>query len=222
MRALDRLGMLNDPAWATPIGQHISGNSLAVNLEKCMSHFPEEIYDEDWLFMYDALAGNTVIKARATSRQQPYDPFATPQRAASEEFGNTMSKGLYDNLRSSDRSPLLHKRYWRQVIDSRRLRQEMLLEAAEAFLARSVDVNPADADRVRHIIGALQAVLEARKTISPELCIAYYRAWYEVDKPQWVQRMSGLPAAEGITSVLERLDLHDFTTASEILASLHR
>jgi hypothetical protein len=40
-------------------------------------HFFPEIYDEDWLFLYDSVARRTV-GSTGMARQLPYDPFAGP------------------------------------------------------------------------------------------------------------------------------------------------
>ncbi len=208
-RALEKLCMPHGPARISPMKQHVSGGRMAVNLRSFTSHFPECVYDEDWLYMYDALERRDIVMARATSWQAVYDPFATSERAAHEEFGNTISKGLYDNLRVSDRSPLVSEQYWRDILDGRKKRLHTVYETAEMCLAHADE--PAT---VRRIMSSLQAAAHVNRLITPDLCVAYYRAWHLVDTPEWSARFTALPDAMGIQQMLNRLELSHYTVSN--------
>lgn len=202
-----------------PIGQHISGNSLAVRTSAVVAHFPEGVYDEDWLFMYEATAQRRVTQAATTSWQSKYDPFASPERAAREEFGNIMSKGLYEALKtpggSSGGAELGDERYWTRVIEDRRNRLDSLHGAARAWsLGAAHPTDPIDDEARRQaprVERSLGSALEANALVSPDLCVAFYQAWHDVDRPTWNERYSALPALRGIEPMLDLLGLSPST-----------
>ena len=72
----------------------VSGAVLAVNCDSDIGFFPD-IYNEDWLFFFDAAAngqlGNSCLKAT----QLTYYPFANAERAVWQEFGDVLAEGLY-------------------------------------------------------------------------------------------------------------------------------
>lgn len=88
-RKLSRLGLLGDPNDTLPSGQYyLNAGSLAVNLSRLPSHFPENIYDEDWLFLYEPTLQRQTAIVSETWKQAAYDPFIDTKRAAREEFFN--------------------------------------------------------------------------------------------------------------------------------------
>ena len=69
------------------------GSALLVDMEECYSLFPP-IYNEDWLFLFDAVQACSLAVA-GTLSQVEYQPFAHSDRAATEEFGDVIAEGLY-------------------------------------------------------------------------------------------------------------------------------
>ena len=59
------------------------------------SGFFPDIYYEDWLFFYDAASAGRLGTSRRKVTQLAYNPFADPQRAAWQEFGDVLAEGLY-------------------------------------------------------------------------------------------------------------------------------
>ena len=96
----------------------IGAGALLVELTGDLPHFPP-IYNEDWLFWHDQVVGRR-IKRLGRVKQTRYDPYADPQRARREEFGDVLAEGLYE---------LVHRRrsvlvgclpaYWDDVIRRR-------------------------------------------------------------------------------------------------------
>ena len=222
LRALRRLQPAGKYGFDSPIGQHISGNSLAINPQVVATHFPEGIYDEDWLFMYEATMRRSVARTHETSWQAEYDPFASPERAGHEEFGNIMSGGLYDHLKTSPVPGLRDERYWKGVLEERWEQLGMLCEAAQECSPRgrqSDRPESADTTLLQHvpkIERSLMAALEMSRSITPDMCVAYYRAWHDVDRPQWSARYSELPASRGVEHMLGLLELLPHTIRSSM------
>jgi hypothetical protein len=191
------------------IGQHLNGGSLAVNLQTSTSHFPEKVCDEDWLFMYEATARRQVAQLDETFSQAVYDPFASPKRAVQEEFGNIISKGLYDSLKVSAATRLTDERYWKEILKARKQKLEALIEIAQLYKA---DVG--QPEKIHNIVNSLAAALKVNRSISSGQCVAYYRAWHEVDTPNWNKRYAELPASMGVMPMLELLGLLPYTKSS--------
>ena len=53
------------------------------------------IYNEDWLFLFDAAQRRSVALCGHARSQLEYAPFAEWVRAAREEFGDVIAEGLY-------------------------------------------------------------------------------------------------------------------------------
>ena len=72
----------------------VSGAALAVDCRVPFDFFPD-LYNEDWLFFYRNAAEERLATPGSLVEQLQYDPFADPQRAASQEFGDVIAEGLY-------------------------------------------------------------------------------------------------------------------------------
>src|SRR5271156_1177313 len=62
------------------------GSALLIDVTRSDTLFPP-IYNEDWLFLFDAALARSVAVA-GTLSQLEYQPFSQSKRAASEEFGD--------------------------------------------------------------------------------------------------------------------------------------
>jgi hypothetical protein len=114
-------------------GVFAGAGALVIQTEGCLPFFPA-VYNEDWLFLYHWLARDAVLDAGEV-RQIPYDPFADPERAAREEFGDILGEGLFQLLHDR-RSARTASRasYWAAFQDRRHLlidRIERRLEGIE-------------------------------------------------------------------------------------------
>ena len=78
--------------------------------------FPD-LYNEDWLFFYRDAAAERLATPGSLAEQVPYDPFADPQRAAGQEFGDVIAEGLYALLHSGLGSEAASEEYWYQFLE---------------------------------------------------------------------------------------------------------
>jgi hypothetical protein len=94
----------------------VSGSMLAVDTSAPFDFFPD-IYNEDWFFFYRDTAGERLARSGFQALQLPYDPFASPLRAAAQEFGDIIAEGLYALLHSGlgPESPGDHAGYVRSI-----------------------------------------------------------------------------------------------------------
>jgi hypothetical protein len=163
------------------------GSALVVDVERCDTLFPP-IYNEDWLFLFDAVQNRSVTVAGPGS-QLEYQPFAHSRRAGSEEFGDVIAEGLYRLLHEGADVTDATYAYWRSVLD-RRL--QLIDHIAAQLLVREGPV----------VGGALMSLAAARKrltAISPLACASFVHAW-RTDVGSWRHTLLSLPVLG---------DLHD-------------
>ncbi len=161
-------------------GTFPGGSALVINVGRCDTLFPP-IYNEDWLFLFDAVQ-NRSVTAAGTGSQLEYRPFAHSRRAASEEFGDVIAEGLFRLLhQGADVSYATHD-YWRTALD---WRLQLIDHVAARLLEQSGPV----------VGGALMSLAAARKRltgISPLACASFIHAW-RTDIGTWRDTLLGLP-----------------------------
>jgi len=161
-------------------GTFPGGSALVVDVGHCDSLFPP-IYNEDWLFLFDAVQNHSVTTA-GTGSQLEYQPFAHSRRAASEEFGDVIAEGLYRlvHLRA-DLTEATYS-YWQEVLDRR---FQLIDYVAARLLVREGPM----------VGAALMSLAAARKrlaAISPLGCVSFIHAW-RTDVAAWRHMLLGLP-----------------------------
>lgn len=174
------------------------GSALLVDVLNNGSLFPP-IYNEDWLFLFDAVQSNSLAVADRLI-QLDYLPFRHSQRAASEEFGDVIAEGLYRLIH--ERGSLVDATldYWKAALSRR---SQLIDDIATRLLLR---------DEVEPVIGsALMALAAARKrldAITPLACVSLIRAWRS-DVSSWRNRLAGLPVLGDIRHAAKYLGLPD-------------
>ncbi len=173
----------------------ISGSVLAVHCTEAMAFFPE-IYNEDWFFFYHEAAVRRLGWSGRDATQLRYDPFADPQRAAGQEFGDVMAEGLYG---------LLHRRigvehaasdYWQTFLESR-------IKFLKGVLARSEEIEPYLRKR---IATSIRTAIACSQQIDPSMCEHYVGLWKR-DLGTWEQRLKETPRGLSAKAALSELDL---------------
>src|SRR5690242_4568106 len=96
----------------------VSGSVLAVHCTDTVPFFPD-IYNEDWFFFYHAAAARRLGRYGRDATQLCYDPFADPQRAAGQEFGDIMAEGLYGLLHQRAGLDSATGDFWQSFLDTR-------------------------------------------------------------------------------------------------------
>ena len=173
----------------------VSGAALAVDCDSDIGFFPD-IYNEDWLFFFDAAAKGKLGNSRLKATHLVYYPFANPQRAATQEFGDVLAEGLY---------ALLHLRigvehatsiYWSYFLEGRR-------NFLEATLSR---VSEAPPDMQDEITASLHSALKCLSGITPDLCARYVEAWRQ-DLKHWKRRLARIRPMPSVDAALAELGL---------------
>lgn len=173
----------------------VTGAALAVDCQADIGFFPD-VYNEDWLFFFDAAARGQLAGSGLKATQLRYQPFADPQRAEWQEFGDTLAEGLYT---------LLHR--GRDVQDATRDYWENFLAARQKFLEEIIDRSHlAELDVREQVVLSVKSALGCLAGIAPELCERYIRLWRQ-DLLAWQERVAEIPRLTSLDAALRALRL---------------
>jgi hypothetical protein len=164
----------------------VSGSALGVNCGDLPLPFFPDIYNEDWFFFSKAVARHELLSVGDTT-QARYYPFADPNRARHEEFGDLLAEGLYALIGDIDDRHLPYHRalaladakYWSAFIGARHESLRATRRRLEGFGAHTSGSCEPDA-----ALRSLEAAEEQLGTITYELCTDYLEAW-QCDLQDW-------------------------------------
>jgi hypothetical protein len=171
-------------------------SALLVDLTRSDTLFPP-IYNEDWLFLFDAAQHRSIALA-GTLSQLEYQPFAQSRRAVSEEFGDVIAESLFRLLHDGGSVTDATHAYWRSALE---LRFRLIDDIASRLLLRE-EHDPTTGY-------ALMSLAAARKRLAliTELsCLSFVRAW-RTDVDTWREKLTNLPVLADLTDSAKYLDL---------------
>ncbi|MEU8251584.1 GNAT family N-acetyltransferase [Nonomuraea sp. NPDC048916] len=161
----------------------VGAGAMAVAANRAPAFFPA-VYNEDWL----DLLGDTRLRPTAvvgTVVQRPYDPYLSPDRARTEEFGDILAEGLYALLDAGEAWTGADRDFWGHHIDRRR-------RLIGDILRRIRQGAGGDRHRRDRMRASLRAALAQHEFVTPKLCVRYLRAW-QADRDDWQTFLSDLP-----------------------------
>lgn len=180
----------------------VSGAALALDCESDIGFFPD-IYNEDWLFMFDYASAGKLANSSLEATQLCYYPFAKARRAAWQEFGDVIAEGLYTLLHLGLEVAQATHEYWGYFLEARRsFLEDILTRLPEAHLETRSELE--------------MSVKQAEKCllmIKPDLCERYVKAWRN-DLADWKQRVPGIAAMPSIEAALLEMELTFATPGS--------
>lgn len=195
----------------------VGGGAMLVAPWRVESFFPD-VYNEDWLFMLGILheaERGTRIAVSGTMAQLPYDPYADPDRARYEEFGDTLGEGVFALL--DDNQPMtsaLDYQYWLDFLHDR----GSLLQKISAALLNH-DLPPAHG--TTSAVQSIRAAQGRHKTIRANDCVRYIEAWLE-DLVVWRKFQANLPHYASAPDALRALGLPAIEVFTSEPAETHR
>jgi hypothetical protein len=172
------------------------GSALVINVARSDAFFPP-IYNEDWLFLFDAVQSRAVAVA-GTASQLRYQPFAHPRRAASEEFGDVIAEGLYSLLHDGADLTAATQGYWRDALERR---SRFIDEIAAGVLRQN-----AHAQITGPVLMSLAAARKRLAAITPLACVSFMHAW-RADTEVWRERLDRLTAVGDIADAAKFVGL---------------
>lgn len=182
----------------------VSGAALLVDCRQMNSFFPE-IYNEDWMFICRSLARRKVA-ATGSARQLEYDPFAEPDRARDEEFGEVLAEGLTNLLHPSPGpgaavldipDTAFDPGYWRWFMRAR-------AKFTEQIAARIANQPPTNATSAALL--SLKVADDRRSGLRAEQCASYLETW-KCDTGDWRATWASLQRSSTLRKALASLDL---------------
>jgi hypothetical protein len=174
--------------------QFIGGGTLAFAPPRAGSFFPNT-YNDDWFFMLGlGQPGRLAITGRM--RQKEYKPFANPDRARREEFGDVLGEGLYWLL--DHRLPVASAdlEHWRDFL----IRRWYFID----HLISEISTRDWTYDEKVRISASLNAARSRSAEITPGLCAEYVRRW-RVDLMAWRAFIEEQPNGLGVEEALQKL-----------------
>ncbi|GAA1534730.1 hypothetical protein [Kribbella lupini] len=176
----------------------VGGAALGVNTQHTAVSFFPDIYNEDWFFFAQHAAERSLPKIGEV-RQDEYDPFADPERAACQEFGDLLGEGLYalfsgrPGLDLKDQLDVATSDdHWRLFIEDRRA---MIQATSERLSARR-------GGGWSSVQASLLRAGEQLASISPKVCAEFIQQW-RIDDESW-QRI--IPRPDTALSEAEAMD----------------
>ncbi|TDO50742.1 hypothetical protein EV643_104239 [Kribbella sp. VKM Ac-2527] len=183
----------------------VGGAVLGVNTQHPAVSFFPDIYNEDWFFFARHAAARSLPKI-GEARQDEYDPFADPRRAAHEEFGDLLGEGLYalfngmpgwelkDHLKVAASS-----RYWQLFIEDRR---SMISETFHRISAARHRTISQGSSAKRSLLRAAEQL----ELITPDLCVDFIQKW-QIDDNRWQQIVPRRGTVLSERDAMDELDL---------------
>ena len=188
----------------------ITGAVLGVHCNSLPLSFFPDIYNEDWFFFAREAAARMLPQV-GTARQPEYDPFANPDRARREEFGDLLAEGLFALF--GDASPGMSfdeqlrgatGAFWCRFIEARR---DVLTETRTA-LGRFANQDP-DNDKLSSAYYALGAAEYQLDTVTPDLCMDFMDAW-RADLGDWQWFSSRVNSVGSTADAMDFLGLNSW------------
>ena len=174
----------------------LTGAALGVNCaEKPLDFFPD-VYNEDWLFFATHAAQGQVVSV-GTARQQTYKPFADPNRAVVEEFGDLIAEGLYALFNDGESLEAATKAYWDDFIRARMKLIDSLAE--DLYLIPTHEAAVKAYESMRHAGKQLASIAAGE-------CVRFVKAW-RYDRGAFARTANDMPRAGNYAAACEYLKL---------------
>jgi len=187
----------------------VSGAALAVNCDQEIGYFPD-IYNEDWLFLFDDVSVGGVGSSRVKATQLCYYPFASPPRAAWQEFGDVIAEGLYALLHLDRKLEHATREYWGSFLEARRVFLEKINTASQTS-------HPEMRSDIRY---AVEEALKCLLMIKPDLCERYVGLWRQ-DLDKWKRNTASIPHMS-IEAALNEMKLNPSGSVNKAIGMPHR
>ncbi|OXM47911.1 hypothetical protein CFP71_34000 [Amycolatopsis thailandensis] len=165
--------------------------SAAIRIDPDTTFFPE-VYNEDWLFMYDSLISGDHVLPVGEVRQLPYDPFADPARAASEEFGDLLAEGLVRFGQDGKFATEVSEADWDAALEDR---ANLINNLSSRLRGRNSAA-----------LLSLRAANDRLSRISARSLKAYVTAWRN-DVEVWRERLGGITSTGSAVGAIRQLGL---------------
>ena len=178
-----------------------------------LSFFPD-IYNEDWFF-FAREAASRELRQVGQATQLEYHPFASPERARGEEFGDLLAEGLFALMGQADPTVRFREQlsaadgsYWSRFIDAR---HDVITET-RTLLSSALETN-GDNGRGSAALDSLEAAQnQLDHAITADDCVNFVDAWQD-DLEDWQLFSSGVNNVGSTHDAMDFLQLNTWTRA---------
>jgi hypothetical protein len=195
-----------------PQGVFLTGAVLGVHCNSLPLSFFPDIYNEDWFFFAKQVAARTLPQV-GQAKQIEFDPFARPDRAREEEFGDLLAEGLYALIGEQNPSVPFQEQlcaatgtYWSRFIEARR----QVLRETTTLLLRLLERKGRGNGVYYSALASLAAAETQLDMITPDLCVEFIDAWRE-DLGDWQGFSNGVNSSGSSRAAMEFLELKTWT-----------
>jgi hypothetical protein len=192
----------------------LTGAVLGVHCNNLPLSFFPDIYNEDWFF-FAREAASRELPAVGEASQLTYNPYAKPDRARREEFGDLLAEGLFALMGQVDSSVPLDeqlraadKAYWSRFMEAR----HNVITETMALLGVAGEKS-GDHGRISSVLLSLRAAQHhLDHMITAEDCVNFVDAWQD-DLEDWKRFSTGVNNVESTRDAMDFLQLSTWTHA---------
>lgn len=182
-------------------GIFVSGAALGVSCSDLPLDVFVDMYNEDWFAMYREAAHGGVTSVGEV-HQLGFNPFADPDRAAREEFGDVLAEGVFAQLHAGAGPGRTTYGYWESFLETR---AQLIQDLQPQLLARETHES-LQANR------ALDRALEQLALVSPGDCLDFLQAWAE-DRATFAQLSTRMNVVGSLPAAMAELGLRSWQEA---------
>jgi len=192
----------------------LTGAVLGVHCNNLPLSFFPDIYNEDWFF-FAREAASRQLRGVGQATQLEYNPYASPDRARGEEFGDLLAEGLFAllgevdaSVRFSEKLHAADEAYWSRFIEARHNVITETMTLLRVAAERSGEHGRISSALVS--LGVAQHHLD--HMITAEDCVSFVDAWQD-DLEEWQTFSSGVNNVGSTRDALDFLQLSTWTRA---------
>jgi hypothetical protein len=141
--------------------------------------------------------------------QLQFNPYAFPDRAQREEFGDLLAEGLFDLLHAGITDPLVaDESYWADVIEARARMIRSVRARLHASTGPRASATPAQRRRIAQASRSLAAAagVHAERAQLAESLASYVRAW-RADLSRWHEWFAALDQVDDVGGAIKLLNI---------------
>jgi hypothetical protein len=192
----------------------LTGAVLGVHCNNLPLSFFPDIYNEDWFF-FAREAASRQLRRVGQATQLEYNPYASPDRARREEFGDLLAEGLFALMGDADPSvrfgELLraaNEAYWSRFIEARR----NVITKTMTLLRVAAERNGDHGHLSSAVVSLAAAQHHLDHMITADDCVSFVDAW-QYDLEEWQRFASGVNNVESTRDAMDFLQLSTWTHA---------
>jgi hypothetical protein len=190
----------------------LTGAVLGVHCNSLPLSFFPDIYNEDWFF-FAREAASRELRRVGQATQLDYDPYASPDRARREEFGDLLAEGLFallgevdPGVRFGQQLRAVNEAYWSRFIEAR---HQVIMETV-TLIGDAIERNGDDGRLSSALVSLAAAQNQLDHKITANDCVDFVHAWQD-DLEEWQTFSSGVNDVGNTRDAMDFLQLNTWS-----------